>query len=230
MRNEVPLIFGSFDGEWTFGGRADKKGPFAVTPEKAKRHLSIELAKIGARDAMVLMLVPRGSIRNDGELYANAKVHDPLILLRFRHPKQGQIQMPCRMFQKWIDNLRAIGLTMERLRLAEKYDCLPNSEQYAGLKGLPPGGGGMSTTAHAMPAAMTREQVAQEFVRMAEAVVGVIPFYDRNGLFADLVAGNPSTIADIWKSALHGIHPDQGGTDNAFAKFSRLRDRLRSGR
>ncbi len=46
-------------------------------------------------------------------------------------------RFPCDRFKHWDDNLRAISLTLERMRAVDRYGVTLNKQQYAGFKALP---------------------------------------------------------------------------------------------
>ncbi len=79
-------------------------------------------------------------IRNDGWPYKDARPSEPGIILSF-DSKHGPLALPCDHFRDWEQNLRAIALHLEHLRLATLYGVGEGGEQYSGWKALPPPGG-----------------------------------------------------------------------------------------
>src|SRR5215831_4271915 len=76
-------------------------------------------------------------IRNDGWPKSSARPTQPGVILSFT-TKQGRIVMPCDSFKDWEANLRAIALSLERLRAADRYGVTTEEkEQYIGWLRLP---------------------------------------------------------------------------------------------
>lgn len=51
--------------------------------------------------------------------------------------KKGSLRFPCDTYISWEDNLRAIVLTLERLRAIDRYGVTQHAEQYKGWNALP---------------------------------------------------------------------------------------------
>lgn len=50
---------------------------------------------------------------------------------------KGVISMECSAFRDWQSNVRAIGMTLERLRMVELYGCADQNQAYVGFAQLP---------------------------------------------------------------------------------------------
>lgn len=118
------------------GGR--KSRPFKTTFDKTLRILKHELRALDAttvviqvalqseRDISVVTGLPR----------ADAKFHHPGVIIA-ADTRHGALKWVCDACVKWTDNVHAIALTLERLRLADLYGVTSKGEQYTGWKMLP---------------------------------------------------------------------------------------------
>jgi hypothetical protein len=96
-------------------------------------------------------------IRLDGQPRSDApQPAFPGVLISFRSKVHGPLQFSCDDCDRWQDNVRAIALTLERLRLADRYGVTKRGEQYTGWKALP--------APLVTPPPMTVEE-AQAFIR-----------------------------------------------------------------
>lgn len=120
-----------------------------------------ELGHLGVDGQAVLEIgLPPSQIRVDGQLRGDAPApKHPGIILSVTASIDGRevpMKWQCDHFADWRDNLRAITLTLERLRLADLYGVAQRFEQYTGFAALPPGGGWALVT----PPKMTLEQAS----------------------------------------------------------------------
>lgn len=110
------------------------RAPYSSTLELLEK----ELRMLGAEKVVVQMDIHPGAIRNDGLPYANASMPDEEsgIVLSFEVDGE-QFMYPCDTYRDWQDNLRAIALTLEKLRAVDRYGVSKTGEQYVGWKALP---------------------------------------------------------------------------------------------
>jgi hypothetical protein len=78
-------------------------------------------------------------IRLDGRPRAGARPAFPGVIVSF-DSKHGPLRFCCDDCVDWMDNVRAIALTMNYLRGADRYGVTKDGEQYKGWKALPPPG------------------------------------------------------------------------------------------
>jgi len=117
-----------------------KKPNFSAQYSRTLDDLERDLAHLRAKNATVEAGFREDQIRNDGWPYSNAAPREPGVILSF-DSKHGSLALPCDYFMHWQQNLRAIGLHLEHLRLATAYGVGQKGEQYAGWKALPAPGG-----------------------------------------------------------------------------------------
>jgi hypothetical protein len=91
---------------------------FSVTPGKAQRELFEELRRLGARGVIVSTNV---AVRRDGRPYAKPpRITDAGVAVYFSRNGVEQV-IACDRYREVWENIRAIGLTIERLRSIERY-------------------------------------------------------------------------------------------------------------
>ena len=95
----------------------------------------------------------REDIRNDGWPRSNARPQKPGVVVTF-HKGGAAMSFPCDRFDGWEDNLRAIALSLQALRMVDRYGVTKRGEQYTGWRALP-------TSTDAADSLLTREQARQ---------------------------------------------------------------------
>ena len=160
--------------------------PFKSTYERTKKDLERELAHLGARDVLLEADCDESQVRLDGQLRASAKLRGPGVIITCS--VGGDIyRFPCDRFKHWDDNVRAIALTLERMRAVDRYGVTLNKQQYAGFKALP----------SQMPIADSRD-----------AACAVLRKF--SGMFVPNDAGR-DTLVQAFRAARNRTHPDKGG-------------------
>lgn len=180
-------------------------GPFKATWLKTLDLLERELSHLNARDITIEAFFHPSHIRNDGWPRSDARPTQPGVILSFE-TKKGRFSMPCDRFTTYQANCRAIALTLEHLRGAERYGVADRGEQYTGWLKLP--------AASAMDEA---EQLAVTLAQMAGIEV----------VHANTIATNQDAFDRAWREAVRRTHPDTGGSAESFTMAIRARDRLR---
>jgi len=135
-----------------------KRSPFSVTLARTYVHLDRELGHLGVTgDVVIQIALTDRDIRQDGRPRSNAnRPSHPGVMLSFTARIAGKptpLVYVCDACLDWEDNLRAIVLTLENLRGADRYGVTAAGEQYRGWNALPP--------AIITPAPMTVEEAAQ---------------------------------------------------------------------
>jgi hypothetical protein len=123
--------------------------PNAPTPKESRRHrfrapwsntldlLEFELRKLQAADITIEAFFQSGEIRNDGWPKSNARPSHPGVVLRFVTAGR-EAEFACDRFADWQQNLRAIALGLEKLRLVDDYGIVAEEgQQYTGWLKLP---------------------------------------------------------------------------------------------
>lgn len=117
------------------------KSPFKDEGTAMLDDLERELAFLKAKDVVIESGHRREDIRNDGWPKSGSSAVFPDVRLFFTC-KHGTLRYECAAFEKWRANLRAIGLWMQRQRLAlEEWGIGSGGEAYRGFAALPAGTG-----------------------------------------------------------------------------------------
>lgn len=116
-----------------------KKGGFSLGWNKILDSLERELTHLAASSTVIEGYFRDDHLRLDGWPKAGVSPSQPGVVLSFTS-KHGALRIPCDYFIRYEDNLRAIALHLERLRLAAQFGIAQHGEQYKGWKALPPAG------------------------------------------------------------------------------------------
>lgn len=170
--------------------------------------LEFELSKLKAQEITVEAFFRPDEIRNDGWPRSTARPSQPGVILRFTTAGK-QAEFSCDRFADWQQNLRAIALGLEKLRLVDDYGIVAEEgQQYTGWLRLP--------EASAIDEATECAKVLIEFAESAFKP-------------SDVLAGE--FIFDcVWKKAVQQTHPDTNpGRDAAdFRRVLDARDRIKT--
>lgn len=100
--------------------------------ERELRHLGV-----GYSDRIVIEAgFQEHEIRLDGYPRANARPHDPAIVISFES-RWGPLRYGCDTYEDHQSNVRAIALSLEALRSVDRHGVTKRGEQYAGWMALP---------------------------------------------------------------------------------------------
>lgn len=183
-----------------FGHGDYKNSLFTVTWSTAEDLLGRELDFLDAKNVAIELDVAEHSIRVDGTMRADAKVHTPAVRLAFES-NQGPLIYATDTFVRpswrregmrpdWQHNLYAIAKGLEALRMVDRYEITSRGEQYVGFKALPAG--------RAMPASHMTTQAAYDLLA---TILGAV-----------VLAGDLDDAALI-KQARVIVHPDRQDGD-----------------
>ncbi|MEM6853018.1 MAG: J domain-containing protein [Planctomycetota bacterium] len=186
----------------------DRERPrYGAAPTKTRRELLRELELIGAKACFIQAAYRDDQIRLDGLPKAGAKPSHPGIILTYTGKDGQPYDLPCDTFRDAEQNLRAIVLTLQRLRLIDETGVKTHGRQYAGFKRL----GGPGTAA--VEPAFTVESAA---AWLAEQV----GFPEWSGL----LVSTREDFCRVYRTAAKRLHPDVGGSE---ADFKRLQEAKR---
>lgn len=120
------------------GAGQRRPGPFKVTLGVARDELMRELKLLGAKDIVITSNVPT---RRDGLPYADAREpRDPGVAVYFERRGRPFV-FACDTFTRFLQNLRAVGMTIAALRAIQRYGATEMLEQaFTGFAALPPAG------------------------------------------------------------------------------------------
>lgn len=179
-----------------------RRGPWKnLGLSKILPDLERELRALRARDIVVRAFIPADQIRLDGFPRANARATAPGVVLEFvSGVTRNQQRFFCDHYLFWEDNLLAIARTMEVLRAIDRWKVNKGGEQYAGYRAIPAqSSAGNNEALYAAASLLARHS-------------GVRP--------ADVLA-NAVVARDAWRRARLAVHPDRGGSADAFATVDR---------
>lgn len=178
-------------------------------------HLARELNYLHVRDALLEVdAAPADFKRLGSGLFADARPRSPKVLLTFDKPDVGTLRYACDRYHTWPENMHAIGLTLERLRLIDSYGAT-TGEQYRGFKALP-GAGETSEEREMSP-----EEAVALLVERDPTWAGSSTA-DRANLSTALL-GNRAFAVQVARNAVKATHPDAGGDAVRFGQVQRAR-------
>lgn len=153
-------------------------------------------ATVGAAVHIRTQIGAKHFARSTGFPVADAPPPDfPGVVVEITVPG-GKLIYACDKFNRWQDNLRAIALTLQRLRLASIYGVLDQGEQYIGSRALPPPGASLLTPVMSVEAAAA-------FIAKVNAA-GETP--DPN--VAEVIVRSPDNYRGAYRAAAAKLHPD----------------------
>lgn len=198
-------------------GRPDRNGklwflrsPFGKTVGAGYDDLERELRLLEATDIVVESGHSKADIRNDGWPKSASRPEHPCVRLYFKC-KHGRLRYECAVFEDWQANLRAIGLWLQRQRLAiEEWGIGQGGEAYRGFAQLPGGNG-------------TGAMIGLEWASKEDAARFLLQV-EGKGYTPDEVEGVVVDPAGTYREAARKAHPDAGGSDALMSKVNRARD------
>jgi hypothetical protein len=201
--------------ETYIGGR--KARPFKTSFDRTVRILKHELRELEATTVVlqVAVVTERDISVTTGLPRADARLQHPGVIVA-ADTKHGALKWACDACVKWTDNVHAIALTLERLRLADLYGVTSKGEQYTGWKMLP---GPITATAKTMSI-----EEASRFVSGLTA-----------GAFApEQIIKHRTVWTSAYRDAADRAHPDrESGSAEVWGKLQdakTLLDSLHQGR
>lgn len=186
-----------------------RRSPFSAPWTTTQELLEREIRQIGGREIVIQLAVGDSSIRRDGWPYAAARPDHPGATVVVPDSHHGRLSWSTDRYTSWQANVRAIALSMEALRAADRHGVM-QGRQYAGFRELAAG-------EEEQRAADTVEDAAQLLLDAAgrdPASIGIDPARARAQ-----VIERPDTRETVWRDAIKGAHPDVGGDAAAFRRL-----------
>lgn len=177
--------------------------PFRVGYGAVLEGLEHELRQLGAKECLFEADLRSDQIRLDGRIRAGERSDKPGIVVSFQS-KHGPLRVACDRFKTNEDNLRAIGLHLEHLRLASLYGVGESGEQYKGWARLEAG------SPIAMEAGMSPHQAA-----LLIAGLGDTP--------RDYILDSSEAYRTAVRKAMAKTHPDVAGNTNGWDVVQRAK-------
>lgn len=164
------------------------------------KDLETEAGKLGADEVLILLDVRRDQLRVDGWPKTGTDV-PPRVAISFAST-HGPLRFQCDRWQTWHENVRAIGITLQRLRLIDEGGVARSGEQYRGWAAIGTGSGATS----------------------AEQAIATLRRH------AGPDGADSASWQDLYRLAAHRTHPDRGGNAEAFGEITAARDLLKANR
>lgn len=161
-----------FDSDW-------ERGTLAL--------LRYELVRLGVDAVVIKLALTDRDIRRDGWPRANSRPEHPGVILEWQIGEQWY-RRAAEKFDHWRDNVRAVALTLQRLRDIERWGAV-SGEQYEGFK---------------LELESPRNN-ALEARRVLEELAGLSPEDART-----------MESVRLYRLARRRTHPDAGGSNEAF--------------
>jgi hypothetical protein len=196
----------------TWFSRDHTRSQFTARWHQTLDLLERELYYLDAEDVVFEVDVRPDQITNDGRVYAKAVAATPAVVIRF-DSRLGKMVYRCDRYDEkpwgnkggmalWQHNVRAIALTLEALRAAERYGAIDAGQQYTGFKALPAG--------RAMPAS---HMTSDEAVKVMTDLTGI-----------EFTGPSDIDLAAYVKAAKRSAHPDGHNGDRT--RWNQLEEAL----
>jgi hypothetical protein len=230
MSNSITITYQRLD-TWPSDAPAPKwkDSPYSAGDEVIYEQLRRELRMRNASRVRLAMFLPERHIGASGLPLAKApdvprgvSMHPGVILTFVRGQKE--YRFPAATWRGWRGNLRAIGETLERLRMVERDGVGSGEEQYAGYEVLPavlPGAAQGDLLALAEPTGAHRIMAAQTLISYAQLAGALLP---------EQIIHDDTHIDRIRRAAVHHAHTDKGGSDVAVQAVNEARRILTQGK
>lgn len=205
LQNALNLTLRPIDA-WPGKSRYDREpGPFSAPLKDTLTTLKRELAALIAKNIVLQIAFRESDFRLDGLPRANAIATHPGVILTF-DSKHGPLRFYFDRFTKWSNNLRAITMHLEHLRLAGLYGVGMDGQQYKGWQALPESADDDST-----------------FLSAADAAEWVAAKSDVRGDYA-----LPELRTKAYRTAAAILHPDnkQSGSHEMFVRLQQAKSVL----
>lgn len=177
---------------------------YKIAPAVTRTELLRELEAIKATDCFIQAAYSEDQIRLDGMPRSGAVPAHPGIILTYS-VKSSPIpfDLPCDAFRDAEQNLRAICLTLQRLRLIEETGVKTHGRQYEGFRRLP-----------APSTATTKESAAAVIIELSSVACTPAEFLR-----------DAELRASAYRSAALNCHPDRsGGSDEIFKRLQEAKE------
>ena len=135
------------DRTWLKSEFRRKASTFTATWTSTEELLEREVRLLGGKNVVIEVDVREGDLRLDGKLKARARSESPAVRVSFESREHGPMMFQCDRYnggpwgnrmEPWQHNVRAIALTLEALRAAERHEAIDSGQQYAGFKAIDP--------------------------------------------------------------------------------------------
>ncbi|QBI19386.1 molecular chaperone DnaJ [Egibacter rhizosphaerae] len=186
-----------------------RRAPFSAGWTATQELLGREARMIGGRDLVFQLALDDTQLRIDGWPRAKAQTDHPGVTVVVPDTDHGRLSWSTDRYTRWQDNVRAIGLSMEALRAADRHGVMAG-RQYAGFREL---GSGESDE----PRFATVEMAARWLASASGWSGSDLP---------DSLVTSPGVRENAWREAAKRLHPDAGGNPEAFRRLEEAKRML----
>lgn len=165
------------------------------------KELQREIRLLGADTAVVETFHREKDLRQDGMLRAGAALPSaPGVVVFVENQITGPLRFACDRYAFWLDNLRAVTLTLEALRGIDRWGVAKSKEQYKGWAALP----GVPHPTETPPCEDSpQEKAAKRLLDLADCPIM------RETI--DQVLNDERKARSVYNQAMKKHHPDVGG-------------------
>lgn len=164
--------------------------------------LARELSHLGAERIVLELDITEGDLRLDGMPRASARLGSAAVRVSF-DSRHGPLRYETGEYRHWQDNVRAVALALEALRLVDRYGVSKRGEQYRGWRQL------VANTGNPEDAVVTEAHAREVLARTLD-----VPLQAISGTEAEV------------RRALRVSHPDRGGDEKRFRMVVKAREVL----
>lgn len=162
--------------------------------------LTRELKHLNPERVLLEMDFRPTQLRVDGLPRADARPASDAVVLRIELEPGSWLTYPCDTYSDWQDNVRAIALTLGKLRDIDRYGVSKRKEQYRGWAQIP----------------------ARTGADPIHSVEGAAAFLaEHSGLEAEAIQRFGTVRESARKRAAARLHPDAGGTREGWDRLGR---------
>lgn len=155
--------------------------------------LADELARNEIDNVLLETYHARNQLKINGLPKADERPTKPGVQLWFQLEDGTPICLSCNRFEDWIENVKALQMTLRSRRLERDYGCANLEEQYRGHAQLPAGSSDLTTT---------------------NSIYGhadfVIKRSERTDVTVEAMLADAELFHEVYKLAAKNTHPDRG--------------------
>jgi hypothetical protein len=186
-----------------------RSSPFSAPWSDTQEQLAREARMIGVQQLVIQLAIQEAEIRRDGWPYAAARPEHPGVTVVVTDSDHGRLSWATDRYTSWQANTRAIALSMEALRSADRHGVM-QGRQYSGFRELP----SVKTTANGDMSAEYAAELLLDAAGRDPASAGIDPARARSQVIEQL-----ATRESVWRDAVKGHHPDRGGDPDIFRQL-----------
>ena len=195
LKNDLGLTLRPIDnwpGKLRHGWEREA-GPYSAPLKDTLKTLKRELNALSARNIVLQVSLREQDLRLDGLPRSGARPEHPGVILCF-DVRGGSRRRAFDRFTRWDQNLRALALNLEHLRLANLYGVEGDEQQYSGWKAIP-----APTMAQPVPEAAT------VLARCSDWLFDAME-----------IQRSAQSMVAAYREAAQRTHPDRGGNADQF--------------